>query len=141
MVTQPRRTSRWTASQSRWEKNPKKDFGEERALCGQPADFRFGDVELAGVAEQKQKIGGGITFRCRLFSVHLRQDLQGVCAELDNTNKRSCVGIAAVETEKCFAAGLVQFLQQILLRVGKPGDALVLEDGNRLHARRQYAPV
>ena len=34
--------------------DPKEDFGERRALGGQPADFWLGHVQLAGVAQQEQ---------------------------------------------------------------------------------------
>jgi hypothetical protein len=121
-------------------KDPKEDFGERCRVFGQPADLRLGHVQLAGVAQEEQQIGSGFAFFGVLVSVHLGQNLQGVGTKLDNTDKRSGVGILPVETEKRFATGLVQLVQCVLLRFGKPGKALVLEDGNRLHARRAACP-
>jgi hypothetical protein len=56
---------------------PKEDFTQRRALFGQPADLRRGHVQLVGVAQQKQQIGGGFAFPGVLMPAHLGQNLQG----------------------------------------------------------------
>ncbi len=70
-------------------KDPKEDFTQGRALFGQPADLRLGHIQLAGVTQQEQQIGGGFVFLGFLVSVHLGQNLQGGLRQLHDPDERS----------------------------------------------------
>ena len=99
----------------------------------QPADLRFGHVQLAGVAQQEQQIGGSFAILGVLVPIHFGQNLQGGLRQLHDPHERSCTRFPPTDLEQARVTGSAQLIQQVLLRPGQRLDLAIFEDAQRSH--------